>query len=87
MERSSRADDTVLLWAVAANGSVLRREGVTALNPQGESWEAVLSEHVFRSLSVGARRRVWAVTESGAPALRLGVGDDRPDGTRNRVTP
>ena len=68
------------MWAIAANGTILRRVGVTALKPQGESWEAILSEHSFQSISIGVDSRVWAVTSLGAPTLRHRVNNENPDG-------
>ena len=68
------------MWAIAANGSIIRRVGVTAGNPQGDSWEAVLSEHTFMSISIGVRGRIWAVTTQGSPTLRHRVNSDNPDG-------
>jgi Propeller len=68
------------LWAIAANGSIIRRVGVTAVLPQGDSWEAVLSEHTFKSISIGVHGRIWAVTTQGSPTLRHRVNSDNPDG-------
>lgn len=72
------------MWAIAANGTILRRVGVTALKPQGESWEAILSEHSFQSISIGVDSRVWAVTSLGAPTLRHRVNNENPDGIYRR---
>lgn len=80
MDHSGDPDEPIMLWAIAANGSILRREGVTARKPQGDSWEAVLSEHAFRSISIGWNGRVWAVTSLGAPTLRHRVTLENPDG-------
>ena len=64
-DHSGAMDEPLLLWAIAANGSILRRVGVTGRKPQGETWEAVISEHAFQSISIGADRRVWAITSLG----------------------
>lgn len=80
VDHSGRPEEPLLLWAIAANGSILRRVGVTVLKPQGESWEAVLGEHAFQSLSIGVDGRVWAITSLGAPALRHRVTVTNPDG-------
>lgn len=80
VDHNGRADDPIVLWAIAGNGSILRRVGVTVQKPQGESWEAVLSEHAFKSISVGVGGRVWAITDLGAPTLRHRVTRENPDG-------
>lgn len=54
---------------------------MTTAKPQGESWEAVLSEHTFQSISIGIDGRVWAITSLGAPALRHRVTNANPDGS------
>lgn len=81
MDHGGHPEEPLLLWAIAANGSILRRIGVTANKPQGESWEAILSEHAFQSLSIGIDGRVWAITSLGVPALRHRVTPATPDGT------
>lgn len=81
MDHSGHPEEPLLLWAIAANGSILRRVGVTAAKPQGESWEAVLGEHTFQSISIGIDGRVWAITSAGVPALRHRVTTENPDGS------
>ena len=81
VDHSGHPEEPLLLWAIAANGSILRRVGVTAMKPQGELWEAVLGEHAFQSISVGIEGRVWAITSLGAPALRHRVTSANPDGS------
>jgi len=80
VDHNGHPDEPILLWAIATNGSILRRVGVTLLKPQGESWEAILSEHSFQSISIGVDSRVWAVTSLGAPTLRHRVNAQNPDG-------
>ncbi len=57
------------------------------MKPQGDSWEAVLGEHAFQSISVGVEGRVWAITSLGAPALRHRVTTANPDGSSKVVLP
>uniref|UniRef100_A0A0P6H8Z5 Tectonin beta-propeller repeat-containing protein n=1 Tax=Daphnia magna TaxID=35525 RepID=A0A0P6H8Z5_9CRUS len=80
VDHSGSPEEPLLLWAIATNGSILRRVGVTVIKPQGDSWEAVLGEHAFQSLSIGVEGRVWAITSLGAPALRHRVTNTNPDG-------
>ena len=81
MDHTGHPDEPVMLWAIAANGSILRRVGVTTMKPQGDSWEAVLGEHAFQSISIGVEGRIWAITSLGAPSLRHRVSDTNPDGS------
>lgn len=85
VDHSGKADEPVVLWAIAANGSILRRVGVTAQKPQGDSWEAILSEHAFQSISIGFEGHIWAITTLGAPTLRHRVTADNPDGTSTTI--
>ena len=80
IDHSGKPDEEILLWAIAGNGSILRRVGVTPQKPHGDSWEAVLSEETFQSISIGIDARIWAVTTEGAPTLRHRVNAANPDG-------
>ncbi|XP_077979887.1 tectonin beta-propeller repeat-containing protein 1-like [Glandiceps talaboti] len=60
----------IALWAIAANGDVVTREGVTRRNPQGRNWLHVPSDQPFQSISVGGNYRVWGIAKDGSAYLR-----------------
>ncbi|GFN78258.1 tectonin beta-propeller repeat-containing protein 1-like, partial [Plakobranchus ocellatus] len=74
--------DPVVMWAVAANGDVLCRYGVTPSNPVGQSWAHVSSDvdKPFISISVGGRGQVWGLAADGSAWYRTGVTPDNPGG-------
>ncbi|RUS72281.1 hypothetical protein EGW08_019953, partial [Elysia chlorotica] len=76
------ASEPVVMWAVAANGDVLCRYGVTQSNPLGESWVHVSRDQdkPFTSISVGSRGQVWGLATDGSAWYRTGVGPDNPAG-------
>ncbi|KDR11313.1 tectonin beta-propeller repeat-containing protein isoform X6 [Zootermopsis nevadensis] len=66
-------DSLVDVWAVAANGDVVYRRGVSSSCPSGTSWEHVPSDHTLASISCGADKQVWAVGRNGSAYWRFGI--------------
>lgn len=67
-------------WAVATNGDVLIRLGVTAANPRGETWEHIASETPLICISVAPNGQVWAVARNGMIFYRYGISRQNPFG-------
>lgn len=73
-------DNLIMVWAIAANGDVLLRHGVSQSCPTGTSWEHVPSEQPLISISCGPSGKVWAVGKNGSVFYRYGVSSDCPQG-------
>ncbi|GIX90370.1 tectonin beta-propeller repeat-containing protein 1 [Caerostris extrusa] len=73
-------NETLSVWAVAVNGDVLSRVGVTENSPRGVNWIHVPSEKSFCSISVGGGNTVWGIAEDGSAQLRHGVSASIPTG-------
>ncbi|XP_014095584.2 tectonin beta-propeller repeat-containing protein [Bactrocera oleae] len=73
-------DLPVCAWAVASNGDVLIRHGVTQLNPRGENWEHIPSEQPLIGISVGPTGQVWTVGRNGMIYFRYGITRHNPLG-------
>ncbi|CAL1279116.1 unnamed protein product [Larinioides sclopetarius] len=76
----SSANEPISVWAVAINGDVLSRVGVTENFPRGLNWIHVSSEKSFRSISVGGGITVWGIAEDGSAQLRHGISSNVPTG-------
>ncbi|KAK3703349.1 hypothetical protein RRG08_011215 [Elysia crispata] len=76
------SSDPIVMWAVAANGDVLCRYGVTQSNPLGHSWVHISRDQdkPFTSISVGNRGQVWGVATDGSAWFRTGVSPENPAG-------
>lgn len=74
-------EDSIALWAVATNGEVLYRKGVTRECPQGRCWHHVSAEQGLKSISAGGSSCVWAVGEDGSGYVRIGISTEQPTGT------
>ncbi|KAL0272686.1 UNVERIFIED_CONTAM: hypothetical protein PYX00_005559 [Menopon gallinae] len=71
--------DQIVAWAVASNGYVLFRRGLSVSCPSGLSWEHVPSDHQIVSISSGPGK-LWAVSKSGAAFWRFGITPTNPIG-------
>lgn len=77
----STSDGDIMVWALAANGDVLVRKGVTLSTPNGCGWEHVVTENPFISISCGPDGKVWAVGKAnGQTYFRYGVTSEKPTG-------
>ncbi|GFR65626.1 tectonin beta-propeller repeat-containing protein 1-like [Elysia marginata] len=74
--------EPIVMWAVATNGDVLCRYGVTQANPMGQSWVHISRDQdkPFTSISVGSRGQVWGVATDGSAWYRTGVHPENPTG-------
>ncbi|XP_071037435.1 tectonin beta-propeller repeat-containing protein 1 isoform X2 [Parasteatoda tepidariorum] len=77
---SNSDTDPVAVWAVAVNGDVLFRVGVSQNSLSGTNWVHVASEKPFRSISVGGEGAVWGIAIDGSAQLRHGVSASSPTG-------
>lgn len=77
---SFQENEQVAVWAVAINGDVLYRTGVTEHSPKGISWIHIPTEKPFCSISVGCDGVVWAVADDGSAQLRQGISSKTPTG-------
>ncbi|XP_073842358.1 tectonin beta-propeller repeat-containing peroxin 23 [Musca autumnalis] len=84
---------TICAWAIASNGDVLYRHGVTSLNPKGDNWEHIASEQPLIAISITPAGQVWVLGKNGTIFYRYGItqlnplGDawqtiDAPSGTK-----
>lgn len=73
-------DGPVTVWAIAVNGDVLLRKGVSQSNPSGYSWEHVPSEQPLISISCGPNGKVWAIGKNGSAFFRFGISVEKPQG-------
>ncbi|XP_037936661.1 tectonin beta-propeller repeat-containing protein-like [Teleopsis dalmanni] len=73
-------DLRVTAWAVAANGDVLIRHGVTPSNPRGDRWEHIVSEQPLVAISVSPTGQIWAVGRNGMIFFRYGITKHNPLG-------
>ncbi|XP_076312142.1 tectonin beta-propeller repeat-containing protein 1-like isoform X2 [Tachypleus tridentatus] len=80
VDHSNTVDKPIALWAVAQNGDVLCRIGVTAVVPEGISWLHVPADEPFQAISVGGYFRVWGITKKGSAMLRNDVSEHCPTG-------
>ncbi|GFU35560.1 tectonin beta-propeller repeat-containing protein 1 [Nephila pilipes] len=76
----SSDNESISVWAVAINGDVIYRSGVTENSPRGLNWIHIPSEKSFRSISVGGGDTVWGVAEDGSAQLRHGICSAIPSG-------
>ncbi|KAK6625221.1 hypothetical protein RUM43_005512 [Polyplax serrata] len=70
----------VTAWAVAANGYVLFRKGLSTACPAGISWEHVSIDEQVVSIACGMKQ-VWVVGKSGAAYCRIGITSSNPLGS------
>ncbi|XP_055376755.1 tectonin beta-propeller repeat-containing protein [Condylostylus longicornis] len=76
---SEEVDALLMVWAVATNGDVLIRKGVSPSNPGGYSWEHVSSDPPL--ISIGSfENNVWAVGQNGSVFYRYGITSDNIQG-------
>lgn len=73
-------DMPVAAWAIASNGDVLIRHGVTTLNPRGDTWEHIVSDQPLVGISVSPTGQVWAVARNGMIFFRFGINKLNPCG-------
>lgn len=73
-------DCNITVWAVAVNGDVLLRKGVSQSTPMGLSWEHVASEQPLISISCSLDGKVWAIGKNGSAFYRFGITKDLPQG-------
>jgi len=71
---------SVAAWAVATNGEVLLREGVTKQCAEGTAWTHVRSDVLFQGVTVGTDGSVWLVSAEGRVFLRQGITEISPTG-------
>ncbi|XP_031562764.1 tectonin beta-propeller repeat-containing protein 1-like [Actinia tenebrosa] len=74
-------DEEISMWVVGSQGDVLYRHGVTKACPQGHSWQHIIADVPFRSISVGGEGRVWGVAEDGTSYFRAGFADNEKTGS------
>lgn len=79
-ENYSEPDSLVSVWAVAANGDVIYRRGVSQSCPTGTAWEHVPSDQPLVSISCGPNSQVWAVGRNGSAYWRFGINNSKPTG-------
>ncbi|KAM7358465.1 tectonin beta-propeller repeat-containing peroxin 23 [Cochliomyia hominivorax] len=70
----------VSAWAIASNGDVLIRHGVTSLNPKGDNWEHIASEQPLIGIGVTPSGQVWVVGKNGTIFYRYGITRQNPLG-------
>ncbi|XP_070581282.1 tectonin beta-propeller repeat-containing protein 1-like isoform X2 [Ptychodera flava] len=73
VDAKEQGDDPIALWAIASNGDVVTREGVTRSCPAGTNWLHIPSDQPFQSISVGGNYRVWGIAKDGSAYLRNSV--------------
>ncbi|XP_068143293.1 tectonin beta-propeller repeat-containing protein [Drosophila tropicalis] len=73
-------DAPVTAWAIATNGDVLIRHGVSTLNPRGDAWEHIASDQPLIAISVGPTGQVWTVARNGMVFFRYGITRQNPCG-------
>ncbi|XP_066545328.1 tectonin beta-propeller repeat-containing protein 1 [Amia ocellicauda] len=69
------------LWAVSLQGKVWFRDGICHHNPEGTSWEEVMTPGEVVQISCGPGDLVWAVLWEGQLLVREGIGRDNPKGS------
>lgn len=77
------------VWAVATNGDVLRRRGVSIEMPNGTAWEHIsLDEPLIAITGSDLNNGIWAISKTGSAWRRDNVSYDNPEGTSwKRVHP
>uniref|UniRef100_A0A182YKR0 Uncharacterized protein n=1 Tax=Anopheles stephensi TaxID=30069 RepID=A0A182YKR0_ANOST len=78
---SDDADCTLTVWAIAANGDVLYRRGVSQSQPAGTGWEHVPCDQPLTSISI-YDNKVWTVGKNGSAFLRCGITVENPLGNK-----
>ena len=48
--------------------------------PQGTTWEHILTDVPFVSISVGCKQRIWGIAENGTAYFRAGFGKNKTTG-------
>ncbi|XP_058805378.1 tectonin beta-propeller repeat-containing protein isoform X2 [Phymastichus coffea] len=74
------SESPIHVWAVATNGEVLFRRGVSEYCSTGVSWEHIPCDQPLISISVGPSGQVWAVGKNGSSYWRFGVSVSKPSG-------
>ncbi|XP_048575709.1 tectonin beta-propeller repeat-containing protein 1-like isoform X2 [Nematostella vectensis] len=77
-----KPNECVSVWVVGSKGDVLYRHGVTNECPQGKSWEHVITDVPFVSISIGGKGHVWGVAEDGTAYFRAGFEENKITGAR-----
>lgn len=54
---------------------------------QGHSWEHIIADVPFLSISVGGQGRVWGVAEDGTTYFRAGFADNPKTGSNDSSLP
>ncbi|XP_033117761.1 tectonin beta-propeller repeat-containing protein 1-like isoform X2 [Anneissia japonica] len=72
---------SIALWAVATNGDVITRLGVTKQCPKGVSWQHIPTDQPFQAITVGCRYQIWGLGRDGSAFYRNGVTQSNPVGT------
>ncbi|KXJ78881.1 hypothetical protein RP20_CCG003236 [Aedes albopictus] len=78
---SDEVDCSVMVWAVAANGDVLYRRGVSLSQPAGTGWEHVACDQPLVSISC-YENKVWAIGKNGSAYWRCGISVENPLGSK-----
>ncbi|XP_071962416.1 tectonin beta-propeller repeat-containing protein 1-like isoform X2 [Antedon mediterranea] len=72
---------SIALWAVAANGDVITRLGVTKQCPKGVSWQHIPTDQPFQAITIGGRYQIWGLGRDGSAFYRNGVTQSNPVGS------
>jgi len=70
------------VWVVSCNGDLLVRKNVTKENPQGTSWECIVTDVPVLSVSICLNNRVWCSAKDGSCLLRAGYNENTLYGSR-----
>ncbi|XP_067143428.1 tectonin beta-propeller repeat-containing protein 1 isoform X2 [Centruroides vittatus] len=81
VDHSGDPNEPIATWAVATNGDVLCRIGVTSSCPKGINWIHVPTDQSFKSISVGGSYKIWAIGKDGSAFLRNSVSSKNPTGS------
>lgn len=75
----------IIAWAIATNGEVLLRHGITLSNPRGDNWEHVSSDQPLISIDMSSKGDVWAVGRNGLIFYRQGITKENLIGQFNDI--
>lgn len=68
------ADETrIKIWAVATNGDVLFRRGVSQSCSSGTSWDHIVANQPLISISASPNNAVWAIGRNGSAYRRCQI--------------
>ncbi|XP_035793382.1 tectonin beta-propeller repeat-containing protein-like [Anopheles albimanus] len=77
----AEAECPIKVWAIAVNGDVLYRRGVSQSQPAGIGWEHIPCDQPLVSISI-YENKLWSIGKNGTALFRCGITLENPLGSK-----